>query len=85
MKDTKQLTQKLIAAWDDFNKSNDAIIAIFIFDDELKTLKVRDKKGQKELDKMLKDFYENAVGVYNKNAKFFDILNDLKYTNCEMI
>ena len=85
MKDTNKLTQKLIAAWDEFNKSKDAIIAIFIFDDELKTLKVRDKKGQKELDKMLKDFYENAVGVYNKNAKFFDIHNDLKYTNCEMI
>lgn len=85
MKDTKKLTQKLIAAWDEFNKSKDAIIAIFVFDDELKTLKVRDKKGQKELDKMLKDFYENAVGVYNKNAKFFDILNDLKFTLSEFV
>lgn len=83
--DDKRLTQKLIEVWDDFSKGKDSIIALFLIEGKIKSLKLSNNKSKVQLDRMIKDFTNETIGVYNKNAKFFDVMNDLKFTNSEYV
>ena len=77
--DPKALTKHLMDCWDSFLKGTEQAIAIFVIDDNIKHLPVT-QQTDKQLNKMLKDYFHHTVGVYNRNAKFSDVLVDMKYT-----